>query len=130
NINMDGDPEREKAAFEATQKALKAAKDAPDDERAYVKALGKRYSADSKADLKRLAADFADAMKDLSEAFPDDLDAATLYAESLMDLNPWKLWDNDGKPAEGTDEIVAVLECVLQRDPSHLRPHHYYLHTL
>jgi tetratricopeptide (TPR) repeat protein len=130
NINMDVDPEREKAAFEATQKALKGAKDSPDDERAYVKALGKRYSADPKADLKRLAADFADAMKDLSEAFPDDLDAATLYAESLMDLNPWKLWDNDGKPAEGTEEIVAVLERVLSRDPLHVGANHYYIHAV
>jgi tetratricopeptide (TPR) repeat protein len=130
NINMDVDPEREKAAFEATQKALNAAKDAPDDERAYVKALAKRYSADSKADLKRLAAEFADAMKDVSEAFPDDLDAATLYAESLMNLNPWKLWDNDGKPAEGTEEIVAVLERVLSRDPSHVGANHYYIHAV
>jgi tetratricopeptide (TPR) repeat protein len=130
NINMDVDPEREKAAFEATQKAFKAAKDAPEDERAYVRALAKRYSGDPKADLKRLAADFADAMKELSTAFPDDLDAATLYAESLMDLNPWKLWDNEGKPAEGTEEIVAVLERVLSRDPSHVGANHYYIHAV
>jgi tetratricopeptide (TPR) repeat protein len=130
NINLDVDPEREKAAFEATRKALKAAKHAPEDERAYVKALAKRYSDDPKADLKRLAADFADAMKELSEALPDDLDAATLYAESLMDLNPWKLWDNDGKPAEGTEQIVAVLERVLSRDPSHVGANHYYIHAV
>ncbi len=130
NINLDVDPEREKAAFEASQKALKAAKDAPEDERAYVKALAKRYSNNSKADLKRLAADFADAMRELSEALPDDLDAATLYAESLMDLNPWKLWSNDGKPAEGTEEIVAVLERVMSRDPSHVGANHYYIHAV
>src|SRR6267143_1927691 len=48
-----------------------------------------------------------------------DLDAATLYAESLMNLNPWKLWSLDGKPAEGTEEIVRVLEFVLERNPNH-----------
>jgi tetratricopeptide (TPR) repeat protein len=130
NINLDVDPEREKAAFAATKKALNAAKDAPEDERAYVRALAKRYSDDPRADLKRLAADFADAMKELSDALPDDLDAATLYAESLMDLNPWKLWDNDGRPAEGTEEIVAVLERVLSRDPLHVGANHYYIHAV
>jgi tetratricopeptide (TPR) repeat protein len=130
NINMDVDPQREKAAFEATQRALKVAKDGPEDERAYVKALARRYSDDPKADLKRLAADFGAAMKELSAAFPDDLDAATLYAESLMDLNPWKLWSSDGTPVEGTEEIVSVLEHVLRRDPSHVGANHYYIHAV
>ena len=130
NINLDVDPEREKAAFEATKKALKLAKDAPDSERAYVEALAKRYSDDPKADLKKLAADFADAMKELSQTYPDDLDAATLYAESLMDLNPWKFWTADGKPAEHTEEIVSVLEDVMRRDPEHIGANHYYIHAV
>ena len=130
NINLDVDPEREKAAFEATAKAVKAAKDAPEPERAYVEALAKRYSDDPKADLKKLAADFAEAMKALSASYPDDLDAATLYAESLMDVNPWKLWTADGKPTEHTEEIVAVLESVLRRDPMHVGANHYYVHAV
>ena len=62
--------------------------------------------------------------------YPDDLDAATLYAESLMNLRAWKLWSLDGKPAERTEEIVAVLESVLARDPNHLGANHYYIHTV
>jgi len=130
NINLDVDPEHEKAAYEATQKAVKAAKDAPENERAYVETLTKRYSNDPKADLKKLAADFAEAMKALSDRYPDDLDAATLYAESLMDLNPWKLWTADGKPAERTEEIVTVLESVIRRDPTHVGANHYYIHAV
>jgi tetratricopeptide (TPR) repeat protein len=130
NINIDVDPEREKAAFEATRRALKVAKGAPESERGYMEALAKRYSDDPKADLKQLAADFADAMRELSETYPDDLDAATLYAESLMVLNPWKLWSNDGKPAERTEELVGVLESVLRRDPSHVGANHYYVHAV
>ena len=130
NINLDVDPEHEKAAYEATQKAVKAAKDAPENERAYVETLTKRYSNDPKADLKKLAADFADAMKALSDRYPEDLDAATLYAESLMDLNPWKLWTADGKPAERTEEIVTVLESVIRRDPTHVGANHYYIHAV
>ena len=62
--------------------------------------------------------------------YPDDLDAATLYAESLMDLNPWQLWSPDGKPAAGTEEIVSVLESVLRRDPQHVGANHYYIHAV
>jgi tetratricopeptide (TPR) repeat protein len=130
NINLDVDPEHEKAAFAATAKALKLAKDAPENERAYVAALARRYSDDASADLKQRAADFAEAMRALSERYPDDLDAATLYAESLMDLDPWKLWSTDGTPTEHTEEIVAVLESVLRRDPSHIGANHYYIHAV
>ena len=115
NINLDVDPERELAAYEATQKALALSKNAPANERGYIEALAKRYSNDPKADLKKLAVDYKDAMGALSKQYPDDLDAATLYAESMMDLRPWQLWSADGKPAEGTEEIVAVLESVLKR---------------
>jgi len=67
--------------------------------------------------------------RELSKRYPDDLDAATLYAESLMDLHPWKLWSLDGRPTEGTEAIVAVLESVLRHDPSHLGANHYYIHA-
>lgn len=130
NINLDVDAEHEKAAFEATRKALKLADGAPEYERAYIEALAARYSGDPNADLKKLAADFAAGMKRLSARYPDDLDAATLYAESLMDLTPWKLWTADGEPAEQTEEIVNVLESVLKRDPSHIGANHYYIHAV
>jgi tetratricopeptide (TPR) repeat protein len=79
--------------------------------------------------LKKLDVEYANAMRELSKHYPDDLDATTLYAESLMDLHPWKLWSLDGRPTEGTEEIVAVLESVLQRDPNHLGANHYYIHA-
>ncbi len=130
NINMDVEPEREKAAFVAVQRALKLAATSPGNEKAYVAALAKRYSDDPKADLKKLARDCADAMRELAAAYPDDLDAATLFAESLMDLNPWKLWTKTGNPAEGTPEIVSTLERVMRRDPDHLGANHYYVHAV
>ena len=69
-------------------------------------------------------------MKSLSEKYPDDTDAATLYADSLMALNPWKLWTLDGKANDNTDEIVAVLEGVLKRDPDHVGANHFYIHAV
>lgn len=130
NINMDVDPARERAAYEAAQKALALSKNAPENERAYIEALVKRYSNDPKADLKKLAVDFKNAMGELSRRYPDDLDAATLYAESGMNLRPWQLWTKDGQPAEGTEEIIATLESVLKRDPNHIGAIHYYIHAV
>ena len=130
NINMDVDAEREKAAFEAVQKALSLASKASEPERAYINALATRYSNDPKADLKKLAVDYRNAMADVVRRSPDDLDAATLYAESIMNLRPWRLWGRDGKPAEGTEEIVAILESVLRRDPQHTGANHYYIHAV
>ena len=130
NINLDVDPAREHAAYAAVQRAHALAADAREDERAYVEALAHRYSDDPGADLKTLAVAYADAMRAVAARHPDDLDAATLFAESLMDLRPWQLWTADGRSAEGTEEIVAVLERVLQRDPHHLGANHYYIHAL
>jgi len=129
-INLDVDPPHEQAAYEAVQKALSHAPSATESERAYTQALAKRYSADSRDDLRKLDAEYANAMRELSQHYPDDLDAATFYAESLMDLHPWKLWGLDGHPTEGTEEIVAVLESVLRRDPDHLGANHYYIHAV
>ena len=130
NINLDVDRGREQSAYDEAQRARMLAASAPAAERAYVDALIERYSNDPKADLHALAIQYKDAMRDLVKQYPDDLDAATLYAESLMDLNPWQLWSTDGTPAEGTEEIVAVLESVLRRDARHIGANHYYVHAV
>jgi len=130
NINLDVDPEREKAAFAAAQRARTLAAGGREEERAYVDALAARYSDDPAADLNALARKYADAMRTVATRYPDDLDAATLFAESMMDLHPWQLWSADGKPAEGTEEIVATLAGVLRRDPRHLGANHYFIHAV
>ena len=130
NYNLPVDAEREKQAYEAIQRAISLQDNASPAERAYIQALAFRYSNDPKADLHNLDVAYRDAMAKLVKQFPDDLDAATLYAESAMNLHPWQLWMRDGRPNEGTDEIVSVLESVLQRDPNHLGANHYYIHAL
>jgi tetratricopeptide (TPR) repeat protein len=130
NYNLPVDPEREKAGYDAVQRALSLQDNASDPERAYINALAVRYSNDPKADLHQLDLAYRDAMSKLVKSYPDDLDAVTLYAESMMNLHPWKLWLRDGKPNEGTEEIVALLESVLQRDPNHLGANHYYIHAV
>jgi len=130
NYNLPVDPEREKAGYDAVQRAISLQDNASDPERAYINALAVRYSNDPKADLRQLDVAYRDAMSKLAKIYPDDLDAVTLYAESIMNLHPWKLWLRDGKPNDGTEEIMALLESVLQRDPNHLGANHYYIHAV
>src|SRR5262252_2726813 len=130
NYNLPVDPERERAGYDAVQRAVALKEGASEPERAYIDSLTVRYSNDAKPDLHALDVAYKDAMAKVAARYPDDLDAATLYAESMMNLNPWKLWTADGKPAEGTNEIVATLESVLKRDPNHLGANHYYIHAV
>ena len=99
-------------------------------ERDYIDALSKRYSSDPKVDYSKFEKSYSDAMKALVAKYPDDLDAATFYAESKMNLKPWQLWTRDGAPTEGTEEILATLESVLKRNPNHPGANHYYIHAV
>ncbi|HEX8249654.1 MAG TPA: alpha/beta fold hydrolase [Pyrinomonadaceae bacterium] len=130
NYNLTADAAQLKEAYADLQKAIALAPKASEIERAYIAALTRRYSENPQTDQKKLALDYKTAMGELVKKYPDDLDAATLYAESLMNLRPWQLWSPDGKPAEGTLEIIAVLESVLKRDSSHTGANHYYIHAV
>jgi tetratricopeptide (TPR) repeat protein len=130
NYNIDIDPPRQKLAAETIAAARKLAAKSPPREQAYIEALAVRYTMAENPDLKQLALDYAQAMGELARRYPDDLDAATLHAESLMNLRPWKLWSLDHQPAEGTLEIVRILESVLARDPDHSGANHLYIHAV
>jgi tetratricopeptide (TPR) repeat protein len=130
NYNSPIDPERNARAVAAMKRASEALPAATPRERDYVEALAVRYLAEPPADRQPLDQAYATAMHRLAQRYPDDADAATLYAESLMDLRPWDLWTLDGKPQPGTDEIVAVLEGVLRREPKHPGANHLYIHAV
>jgi len=129
NYNDPASEERFKQAHEAIQKAVDLSANASPSEQAYIQAMAKRFPADPKADLKKAAENYHDAMRELVKKYPDDLDAATLFAESGMNLHPWGLWHVDGTPVAGTEEIVVTLESVIRRDPNHLGAIHYYIHA-
>ncbi|MGB9071327.1 MAG: hypothetical protein WCC22_01555 [Terriglobales bacterium] len=130
NYNDPASEDRFKQAHEAIQKAVDLSGDASANERAYILAMAKRFPADPKADLRKAAEQYRDAMREVVKNYPDDLDAATLFAESGMNLHPWGLWHPDGTPEAGTEEIVATLESVMKRDPNHLGAIHYYIHAV
>jgi len=130
NINMPMSEDAEVKAYALAKRALALAPKASEAERAYIEALGKRY--DSAPGLYRAAHDsaYADAMRGVMKRFPEDLDAAALCAEALMDLRPWDLWTLDGRPQPGTLEITSILEGVLRKNPDHVGALHYYIHAV
>jgi len=130
NYNDPADPDRYKHAHDAVEKAVDLSADASTSDQAYIHALAKRFPSDPKSDLRKAAEDYRDAMRQVVSEFPDDLDAATLFAEAGMNLHPWGLWHVDGTPEAGTDEIVSTLESVMKRDPNHLGAIHYYIHAV
>jgi tetratricopeptide (TPR) repeat protein len=127
NINAAMSAEDEPRAQELVQKAVALAARATPRERGYIAALAKRYTGKA---ANRAAADraFADAMRDLVKRYPRDLDAATIFAESLMDLRPWNYWTRDGLPLEGTEEAIGALRRVLAANPKHPGALHYWIH--
>jgi len=125
--------ERAKVAFAALNKAREKVSHASPVEQALIAALASRYPTASPLDPAKtttILVAYADSMKAVAARFPDDLDVQTLYAEALMNINAWKLWTPDGKPAADTERIVAILESVLARDPGHPGANHYLVHAL
>jgi len=129
NINVSIDEAGEHAAFAALGKAKALASGANGLDQAWIDALAARYTNTAKPDFAKLDAAYASAMQQLVVKYPDDLDAATLYAESMMDLRPWALYTPAGQPVTGTQTIVMVLESVLRREPDHIGANHFYIHA-
>ncbi len=130
NYNSPTDADREKAALAAVQHAERLATGARPVERALIQALGKRHSADPAAKREELDSAYADAMREVARQYPDDLEAATFFADAMMNRRPWNLWLPDGSPQPGTQEIVQTLERVLAKNPDHPGAIHLYIHAV
>ena len=61
---------------------------------------------------------------------PDDSEICTLYAESVMNLHSWDLYEKDGSEKEWTPAIVSILEQTLEKFPDHPGAHHFYIHAV
>lgn len=132
NINAGMEEEAVPKAWEALREAQSRMDHATPRERAYVDALAARYASPDEAPEDRSPLDraFAEATGRLAERFPDDLDAATLHAEALMDTTPWDYWQADGEPRPVTRKILSTLEGVLEREPAHPGANHLYIHAV
>jgi tetratricopeptide (TPR) repeat protein len=130
NYNSPTDAEREQRALAAVQTAQQLAPPAQPAERALIAALATRHSADPGRDRAALDRAYADAMREVARQYPDDLEAATFFADAMMNLSPWNLWTLEGAPRPGTEEILATLERVLAKNPNHVGALHLYIHAV
>ena len=129
NINALMEPNEEPQAYELVQKALSLKSRASAKEQAYIDALAQRYSGTATDRTARDQA-YAKAMRAVHDKYPQDLDAAMLYVESIMDLRPWGYWQGDGTPHEGIAEVVALTEQVIARNSRHPGALHMYIHLM
>ena len=132
NLPMMAEP-RAAVAWEALQHAAQHAGRTTPVEQALIAALAQRYQGPGPLDPSNegpVLSAYAQAMKTVAERFPADFDVQTLTAEAMMNIHAWKLWTLDGAPALGTEEIVALLESVLAKDPRHPGANHYYIHAV
>ncbi|MBD2059378.1 tetratricopeptide repeat protein [Oculatella sp. FACHB-28] len=130
NINAAMEDGAVPTAWEAIQRAIALSEHATDQEGAYISALATRYAPEPVADRSELDLAYANAMRQVAQQYPDDLDAATLFAEALMDTVPWDYWQENGEPRPEGAEIITTLESVLSRNPYHVGAIHLYIHAV
>src|SRR5450631_1831891 len=119
-----------KDALLAVSKAKQFMNHSSPKERGLIEAMESHYSADSTRDRATLNREYAGKMKTLYLKYSTDAELGTLYADALMNLHPWDLWNHDGTPKPWTPELVSVLENILAHNPEHPGANHYYIHTL
>ena len=130
NINAPMAPEAAAPAWEAVQNASSRAGRASELEQALIGALESRYAAEPGDDRGPLDLAYADSMREVARAFPENSDAGTLFAEALMDTTPWDYWLENGDPKPVTEEILATLDGVLDRNRQHPGALHLYIHAV
>ena len=130
NINAAMENDAIPESYQAIEKALKLAQNSTPVEQAYIKALAERYTDKIVEDRSFLDRNYADAMRKVAQTYPDDLDAATIFAEALMDTMPWDYWTEKQQPKPETQEVLTTLESVLERKPNHPGANHLYIHAV
>jgi tetratricopeptide (TPR) repeat protein len=130
HVNSGMEPANNARAWDRIQRAQSLGAKASERERNYITALAARYGKSPPADRRPLDEAYAKAMATLVKQHPDDLDAATLYSESLMNLQPWDYWDAEGKPKGNIAEVVTRLESVMARNADHAGALHLYVHAV
>ena len=136
NINVTSDgkaimsPQERLDAFERTNKAMSLIEFASPKEKDFILTLKSRYNGDVNSSRVPLDIAYAEAMEALSSKYSDDTDAASLYAEALMNTMPWNYWAEDGIPKPDTIKVINTIESVLDKDPNHPLAIHLYIHAV
>lgn len=123
-------PEERVAAYAAVQKAIELKENATQIERDLIDALAVRYNGDPETERDPLDRAYAQALRQVVANYPDDDDAAAMFAEAWMNTMPWNYWAEDGQPRPETVEVIEALESILERSPRHPLAPHLYIHAV
>jgi len=123
-------PEERVSAFAALQKAIQFKGNASEQEQDYIDALAARYDGNPETDRGPLDLAYAEKMRALTQKYPEDDDAAAIFAEALMNTMPWDYWSDDGSAKEDTVAVIDSLEKIIQRSPKHPLALHLYIHAV
>ena len=129
NYNAGMEKDNFQRAYDALQKAKSYSASCTQKEKDLIEALTHRYSNDTTIARPVLDSAYATAMRGVYKKYTADVNVAALFAESLMDLNPWNLYKKDGTIQPWTPEILSVLEKCLQTEPRHAGANHFYIHA-
>ena len=130
HVNAGMDPANNDKAWTRLQRARGLASKTTPREQAFIEALSARYAEQPPDNRRPLDEAYAAAMGALAKSRVDDLDAATLHAEALMNLQPWDYYDEQRQPKGNTAEVVSTLESVIERNPDHAGALHLYVHAV
>ncbi len=119
-----------KKSYASLQAAIARKNNASAQEQAYIDALTSRYNGDPSTPREPLDRAYAEAMGKVAAIYPEDMDAAALYAESLMNTMPWNYWADNGAPRPDTKRVITSLERVLEATPNHPLAIHLYIHAV
>ena len=130
NINAKMEDDTIPESYAAIQQAIKLAKNSNQKEQAYINALAQRYTDKPLEDRSSLDLAYAEAMEQVTQQYPNDMDAATIYAEALMDTMPWDYWTEEQEPKPATKKVLNTLESILEQEPNHPGANHLYIHAV
>ena len=130
NYNAGMEADNYERAFNAIQKAKSLSKNATNKEQELINVMTLRYDSIPPEDRTQLDINYSKALKKLYIKYPNDSEISSLYAESVMNLHPWDLYDKEGNPKEWTPEIVTLLEKLIEQYPKHPGAHHLYIHAV
>ena len=116
--------------YDALAKAKQFSGSATAKEQDLLKAMEGRYAKDTSQMQVTRNTVYAGNMKALFAKYRNDAEIGALYADALMLLHPWDLWEHSGQPKPWTPQIQQVLEQTLKLDPDHPGANHYYIHVV
>jgi len=130
NVNADMVPGNAPRAFGLAQTAKQLSENVSPKEQMLIEALQQRYTAAEPDDRRALNEAYAEGMRAVMNAHPEDANIAALAAESMMDVHPWNFWDAKGVTRPWTTEITDTIETALTLDDKHIGAIHLYIHAV